>query len=173
MSTRQRERGKARVKELCVSDRQIRKERTKDRRGCMYCIGHDAIVVAPSAPLSYARSERDYLARRERANIGSYSSRLYGAYVPTGFPRVSTYLFAATATAITAMRALGTCFYPSRGYLHRPCLPLVFLAPREIRRSRRVNSLQDDAIYRHGVSVPRKSSRYQGARFRSRDICKK
>lgn len=49
--------------------------------------GHDAIVVVPSAPLSYARSERDYLARRERANIGSYSSRLYGAYVPTGFLR--------------------------------------------------------------------------------------
>lgn len=108
------------------------KEEKDRRKGCTYCIGHDAIIVVPSAPLSYARSERDYLARRERANIGSYSSRLYGAYVPTGFLRAHFHLPIRPGATTPALR-VAPCRHPSRGYLHRSCLLLVFLAPREIR----------------------------------------
>lgn len=118
-------------------ERERASKEDKDRRkGCTYCIGHDAIVVVPSAPLSYARSERDYLARRERANIGSYSSRLYGAYVPTGFLRAfpPTYSCPSPLCRRHSSPLVAPCRHPSRGYLHHSCLLLVFLAPREIRR---------------------------------------
>lgn len=36
--------------------------------------------------VSRTREASEITSRRRRANIGSYSSRLYGAYVPTGFP---------------------------------------------------------------------------------------
>lgn len=65
---------------------------------------------------------------------------------------------------------------PHAGYLHRSCLLLVFLAPREIRRFRLgPDRLSRDAIYCTPASLDRAlvNLALSRIRFRLRDICKK
>lgn len=145
--------------------------------------------------LPYARSERDYLVRRERANIGSYSSRLYGAYVPRGFPPPRIFHFPCTfpppppPPSSVARLPPPPLFYPSRrvciSYTRSlSCLSVCSLyfwhGLWEIRRFRRPGSThlsreKSDAIYCTGVSVARKSTAIKDPRAstRPRDICKK
>lgn len=117
--------------------------------------------LVPSAPLSYARSERDYLARRERANIGSYSSRLYGAYVPTGFLRAFP-TYPPRAASPPLFQLSRRTVPPSFTRISTPLLsaPCIFGSTREIRRFCRSGSTLSQgvvAIYRPGISVARKS----------------
>lgn len=157
------------------------KEERDRRKGCTYCIGHDAIVVVvvvvPSAPLSYARSERDYLARRERANIGSYSSRLYGAYVPTGFLRAfpPTYSPPLSAAAPRRSGPRRRALPPSLTWISTPLLsaPCIFGSARNSTfLSARVNS-REAARFIARASRSLVNHPLSKIRFRLQDICKK
>lgn len=55
------------------------------RRGCTYCIGHDAIVVVPSAPLSYARSASEITSRDASEQI---LALIRVGYTVLTYPRV-------------------------------------------------------------------------------------
>lgn len=134
------------------------KEEKDRRKGCTYCIGHDAIIVVPSAPLSYARSERDYLARRERANIGSYSSRLYGAYVPTGFLRAHFHLPIRYPALPLQPFASRPAAIPHADIYTAPVCSLYFWLREKFDISVGPGQLsRGGAIYRPSVSVARKS----------------
>ena len=92
--------------------------------------------------VSRTREASEITSRRRRANIGSYSSRLYGAYVPWGFPRLSSRFPRALATSeCPTFRTLSSIFVLGRSRNYE--IGTICFGHRPYRNLLRVNEHRD------------------------------